>query len=204
MGIHAYKASSSHGASAAHPAPASAGAVLLKAHGINLAGSLLLLIVSNAVAFAGCVIHRTAGDRIGRRDRTGLATGHEPAGSAGQAEPAADRFCGPGEATRPPCCWSDSSVERRRVRQALRPGSGGVMPGLFRAAKSDGGEGLANVACPVARLPCEQKREEEACFEAVQRPRADQATAKQVHFTTGKTVRPPEHLSRTCLNWRAG
>lgn len=42
--------------------------VLLKAHGINLAGSLLLLIVSNAVAFVGYVVHGIIGDRIGRRE----------------------------------------------------------------------------------------------------------------------------------------
>lgn len=46
--------------------------VLLKAQGINLASSLLILIVSNAAAFVGYVVHGIVGDKIGRRETIGL------------------------------------------------------------------------------------------------------------------------------------
>jgi MFS family permease len=46
--------------------------VLLKAHGINLGSSLLILIVSNAAAFVGYVVHGAVGDKIGRRETIGL------------------------------------------------------------------------------------------------------------------------------------
>ena len=46
--------------------------VLLKAHGINLGSSLIILIVSNAAAFVGYVVHGIVGDKIGRRETIGL------------------------------------------------------------------------------------------------------------------------------------
>lgn len=42
--------------------------VLLEAHQISLGSSLVVLIVSNAVAFVGYVVHGIVGDRIGRRE----------------------------------------------------------------------------------------------------------------------------------------
>lgn len=42
--------------------------VLLEAHGISLASSLTMLIVANAVAFVGYVVHGIVGDWIGRRE----------------------------------------------------------------------------------------------------------------------------------------
>jgi MFS family permease len=46
--------------------------VMLKADGINLGSSLLILIVSNAAAFVGYVVHGIVGDKIGRRETIGL------------------------------------------------------------------------------------------------------------------------------------
>ena len=46
--------------------------VLLKAQGINLGSSLLILIISNAAAFVGYVVHGIVGDKIGRREAIGL------------------------------------------------------------------------------------------------------------------------------------
>lgn len=42
--------------------------VLLEASGINLGSSLVILIVSNAVAFVGYVVHGIIGDKFGRRE----------------------------------------------------------------------------------------------------------------------------------------
>ncbi|MQA85837.1 MAG: MFS transporter [Streptosporangiales bacterium] len=42
--------------------------VLLEAHGISLGSSLVVLIVSNAVAFVGYIVHGIIGDKIGRRE----------------------------------------------------------------------------------------------------------------------------------------
>ncbi|MGH3318564.1 MAG: MFS transporter [Streptosporangiaceae bacterium] len=46
--------------------------VLLESHGISLGSSLVILIVSNAVAFVGYVVHGVVGDKIGRRETIGL------------------------------------------------------------------------------------------------------------------------------------